>query len=305
MREAAAGRTLHTIRIISISIANHPVESQVRVDVVHSLGMTSMYSYPRVARCPPESIILPNCMYRVEPIAHQPLVVNNMLNGGTGDQNQDDRSLAHILSAQERLIQRIQRIEDEFVQLTGGPIPELPPHAQSAVAQVPQPVSSGQNDAAVESIIQRQEKLIQEIDKLSQSLQKSVTITPAKQAVSTPITRQLATDVSIFVEMGSSISQLYKFLQWLRDGKKLKVLLRTHRHSSTVGLNAPIEWNDFNSEEIYWRTEYDVTVTLIVTHSDGAKQQLRSFIDPAHGMVTGEDQIIRLVAEKLGVEYKP
>ena len=278
------------------------------------LPVHAMYSYPRVARCDPASIQLPGCMYRMSPVSQtvpQPAILTS---GSGGD---DDRSLQIILSEQERLINRLQRIEDGFVQLCGvsgsdvtktksaNELLKVKSHSSEAGRNQAQSVSAVRNEETIASILQRQQNLIQRIDQLAGTLQQALTISSGKQVNTSPITRQIVTDVAVFVEMGSSIHKLYRFFQWLRDEKKMKVLLRTHYHSSTLGHNPTTDWADFNSPEIYWRAEYEVTVTLIVTRMPGAKQQVRSFIDPAHGVVAGEELIVQRIAKKLAVDYTP
>lgn len=266
--------------------------------------MTSMYCYPRVPRCDPSAIQLPASMYRMNPVGHK------VTEGTSGSSVQeDDRSFTQILSAQERLISRLQRIEDGFVRLCGvesiSHNNETEQSKSGSSGNEGDQIQSENPDQSlvVASILQRQEKLIQQIDQLAASLQKAVVTSPVKDVDVSQITRQIATDVAIFVEMGTSIRQLYCFFLWLRDEKKLKVLLRTHYHSSTLGLGASSDWDDFSSPEKYWRAEFDVTVTLIVTRTAASKQQVRSFIDPAHGVVAGEEQIVRLLANKLAVDY--
>lgn len=276
--------------------------------------MASMYAYPRVPRCDPAFIPLPDCMYKMQPLVVAPPQISEHV--AATPESGDERSLRQVLSAQERLLARIQKIEDGFVELMGarptsgkreaGKISVKGDAKRQKVESATASPADGQD--AVFSILKRQEALIQQIDQLSEAITKSVTVSsPPKVAASAntaPITKQKATDVSVFVESGSSIDALLTFFRWLRQQKKFNVLLKTHFHSSTLGSQPSISWQDFDSQELHWRTQYDLTVTLIVTKNPTSGPQIRAFIDPERGLVSGEQEIIRAVAGKVQVEYK-
>ena len=269
-----------------------------------------MYAYPRVPRCDPASIPLPTCMYRVPSISAVRVTDAPVVNGPTADtQAGDERSMRQLLAAQHRLIERLTRIEDGFTALSGDGISSGDP--QASVGTATSAKKAGAKEATtgkqtptegsqeINSILQRQANLIQRIDQLTHQLSQSLTLSPEKQE---PISSQRVTDVAVFVESGSSVEELIKFIQWLREEQGFKVLLRTHFHSSTIGAKRHSSWTDFESEGIYWRRHYDMTVTLILVQATGGPG-LRCFIDPSHGVVTGGQAIVCALADKLGVRY--
>lgn len=304
--------------------------------------MAHMYSYPRVARCDPASIPLPGCMYRMPPIqipgpqvtgTSAPQVATR--DGRQVPESTDERCLRQVLATQERLLTRMQRIEDGLRDLiadedaTGSHSHDahsdspLAPHSvRSAKAgkqsdkkaqkrksdHVLQSSSAAKCPAdghqAVSSILKRQEDLIQQIDHLTQTISQSLSVSPSTTGNTSPITRQKATDVSVFVEMGSSIDGLLAFFHWIQKEKKFHVSMRTHFHSSTLGHKPCVSWHDFHSPDVYWRTAYDLTVSLIVTKTPESQSQVRAFIDPKRGVVSGEKEVIDAIARKLCLHYK-
>lgn len=232
----------------------------------------------------------------------------------------DERCLRHVVSAQERLLARIQKIENEFIELMGEKGASVKEKAAKSGKQrdenVHQIVSATASPAdgqeAVTSILKRQEALIQQIDQLSEAISKSVRISSspkvaaaaASAANTAPITKQKATDVSVFVQSGSSIDALLTFVRWLRQEKKFNVLLKTHIHSSTLESQPSISWRDMDSQELYWRTQYDLTLTLIVTKNPVSGPQISAFIDPEYGLVSGQQEIIEAIAKRVEVQYK-
>lgn len=262
--------------------------------MIPTTGQSSrMYAYPQVPRC--HNIPLPDCMYKMKPITIGGLTVSaSETPAKTGDkktETPDDRSLQQILCKQQLLLDRIAKLELGINAL---------PIDLSKVEK--KPVSQEKKCPFAEScrsVLQRQEKLIQAIDKLAATVQSAE---PAKPPDMTTLTKQKIGDVSVFVELGTTPTKLLKFAEWLQKIKRMKVQTRTHIHSSALESKPTINWKDIVTDGIDRRAEFELTMSFVVRKTN-SEHPISAFISVDRPVVTSEDEIIRLMADKLSVQF--
>jgi len=203
----------------------------------------------------------------------------------------DDYKLQAMLAFQEKLIGRLGEIEGNLVELIGDKksLPRVSPKKRVSFD-----LSSEiqYRNRTAESILSRQEELLKRIDQL---------IVDAKtcqgQVSLQSLSNQKVLDVCVVVNHGTSAGQVVRFLCWCRS-HGIKILLNTHVHSTAIGTGFSRDWIDMSDDSIQRRTEYDITLTLVIKKDvEGGMRIPRD-----SGDIIGEEKIINYLSSVLGVQ---
>lgn len=273
-----------------------------------------MYKYPKIARTNLEDVKLPDCMYKMNPIyveavvplsSEEKVVTSNgswqekvvhakVTSKGSSAEAVDEHKLLATIAYQEKLLKRIGKMEEQLLKLTGDK--SLPKVKKSPECKKPVFAGTSDTESTAKKILSQQEDLIRKLEALVIDAKKETVVVDA--SVIKSLSNQKTLDVSLHVEIGSSLKELNRFVVWLKQ-KAVKVLLQTYFHSSTVGLKPCQDWKDTSDETVLSRTQYDLTISLIVKKV--GLNQTTMILNPSQDPVVGEKAIIEHLSKALSV----